>query len=173
MNLKPTIILAGLGLLFGLLTVLFCGISRDWEFYEPSIFVKHRPTLKLHFYSPIGERDFMELNEKDRKEVLAYREFVEDQKVYTDNLNRLWFLPPILIQLSLTFFAFGTARQDGIDSRRLLLHFVINLLPTAVLVELMLFNEKYWQVIGLTTIVVIANIWTIRFTRRKSSAQHT
>jgi len=153
--------------------ILFCGISRDSEFYEPTIFVKHRPTFKIHFYTPTGESDMTlsDLSEEGKKEELLYKEFVQDQGVYTDNLNRLWLLPPILIQLTLTFFSFVTARQNGINNKRLLVHFLMNLIPTTVVVGLMLFNEKPWQLFGLTTIVLIINVWTIRFTQRKSSAQ--
>ena len=153
--------------------MLFCGISRDSEFYEPTIFVKHRPTTKIHFYTPTGESDMnlSDLSEEGQKEELLYQEFIEDQRIYTDNLNRLWFLPAILIQLTLTFFSFGTIRKNGIIPKKLLFHFLINLLPTTLIVSLMLFNEKPWQLIALTTIVLTINVLTIRFTQGKSSAQ--
>jgi hypothetical protein len=156
-----------------LTTILFCGISRDSEFYEPTIFVKHRPTTKIYFYTPIGESDMnlSDLSEGGKKEELLYREFIEDQKVYTDNLNRLWFLPPILIQLTLTLFSFGMIRRNGITIKRLLFHFLINLFPTTLIVSLMLFYEKPWQLFGLTIIILTINVWTIRFTQGKSSAQ--
>jgi hypothetical protein len=108
-----------------------------------------------------------DLSEEGKKEELQYKEFVEDQKVYSDNLNRLWFLPPILIQLTLTFFSFATVQQNKINSKRLLLHFLINLIPTTIAGILMLFNERPWQLLGLITLVIIINVWTIRFTQRK------
>ena len=168
------LVIFGLGLLALLTTILFCGISRDSEFYEPTIFVKHRPTTKIHFYTPTGESDMTlsDLSEEGRREELLYREFIEDQKVYTENINRLWFLPDILIQLTLTFFSFTVVRRERIRVKRLLIHFLINLIPTTMVVILMLFNEKPWQLCGLTTILLIINMWTIRFTQRKSSAQH-
>lgn len=163
-----------MGLLTLLTTILFCGISRDREFWEPTIFIKHRPTFKIHFYTPIGESatTLSNLSEQGQKEELLYREFVEDQKVYTDNLNRLWFLPEILIQLALTFFTFGTVKQNGINFNGLLLHFIINLIPTTIVVVL-LFNEKPWQLLGLTIIVLTLNIWTLGLTKRKSSLQQS
>jgi hypothetical protein len=163
----------GLGLLTLLTTILFCGISRDSEFYEPTIFVKHRPTFKIHFYTPTAESDMTlsDLSEEGKKEELLYQEFVEGQKVYADNSNRLWFLPHILIQLTLTFFSFGIARQNAIKLKRLLIHYLINLIPSTVIVGLMLFNEKPWQLFVLTMIVLVINVGTIRFTQRKSSAQ--
>jgi hypothetical protein len=153
-----------------LTTILFCGISRDSEFYEPTIFVKHRPTIKIHFYTPTGESDMTlsDLSEEGKKEELLYQEFIVNQKVYTDNLDRLWFLPPILIQFMLTFFSFGIVRQNGIKPKRLLIHFLMNLIPTTVIISLMLFNEKTWQLFGLTTIVLTINLWTIRFAHRKA-----
>jgi hypothetical protein len=169
------LIYLGLGLFTLLVTILFCGISRDPEFYEPTIFVKHRPTFKIHFHTPIGESDMTlsDLSAEGKKEELHYKEFVEDQNVYSDNLNRLWFLPPILIQLTLTFLSFGTIKQNVISSGRFLLHFFINLVSTSLIVSLMLFNERPWQLFGLTTIVLIINVWTIRFTQSKSRAEHS
>jgi hypothetical protein len=101
--------LLGMGILTLLTTILFCGIARDSEFYEPTIFVKHRPTLKFHFYTPIGESDLKleDLTEDKKREELLYQEFVVNQGVCADNLNRLWFAPPILIQLTLTFLSVG------------------------------------------------------------------
>lgn len=84
--------LLGIGIITLLTTILFCGIARDSEFYEPTIFVKHRPTLKFHFYTPIGESDLKleDLTEDKKREELLYQEFVVNQGVYADNLNRLW-----------------------------------------------------------------------------------
>jgi hypothetical protein len=165
----------GLGLFTLLTTILSCGISRDPEFSDPAIFVKHRLTFKIHFYTPAGESDMTlsDLSEEGKKEELQYKEFVEDQKIYSDNLNRLWFLPPILIQLTVTFFSFGAVRQNGIRFKRLLLHFLMNLIPTNVIVILMLFNERSWQLCGLITLVLIINVWTIRFIQQKSSAHQS
>jgi hypothetical protein len=154
-------------------TILFCGISRDPEFYEPRIFVKHRPTLKIHFYTPIGESDLTlsDLTEDKKKEELLYQEFVEDQGIYSHNLNRLLFLPPILIQLTLTFLCFGTIRQNETKPRSLIIHFLINIIPSAMVIVLMLFDEKTWQLLGLSTLLLIINFWTIRLTLKKSSAE--
>lgn len=169
MNLRPNIVLTALGLVFGLLTVLFCGICRDPEFYEPSIFVKHRPTFKLHFYSPTGEQDIIDLNERGKEEEIAFQEFVVNQKVYTDNLDKLWFLPPILIQLTLTFLFLATTVRTHINSMRVTYHFIINIIPSTLIVTLMLFFEGALQLTGLAGLLIITNIWTIRLTKRKSA----
>lgn len=160
-----------LGLISAFLTILFCGICRDTEFYEPSIFVKHRSTLKINFHSTTGERDFVDLDESEKKEELAYQEFVVNQKVYTDNLNRLWFLPLVLIQLTLTFLLYGTNWRIGTKSKDLIFHFLINIIPLTIIISLMLFNEQTWRLIGLMTLLLTINFWTMRITRRKSSVQ--
>jgi hypothetical protein len=167
------IIYSASALLTLLTTILFCGISRDPEFYEPTIFVKHRPTMKVHFYTPTGESDLtvLDLSAEDKKEELLYIEFVEDQKIYTDNLNRLWFLPPILIQVTLTFLAFAITTQNEIKPDRLIIHFLINVIPTTAIVSLMLFNEKPWQLFVFSVLLLITNIWTLKLTERKSNAQ--
>ena len=46
-----------IGAFFVILTWLFVGLFRDDEFYEPDLFTKYRPTLKVNFYSPIGMQD--------------------------------------------------------------------------------------------------------------------
>lgn len=162
-----------MGLLTLLATILFCGISRDSEFYEPTIFVKHRPTIKVHFYTPTGESDMTlsDLTDEGKKEEILYREFIEEQKVYSDNLNRLWFLPPVLIQLTLTFLSFGSARQNAINPSRLPIHVLMNLVPTTVIVSLMLFSDNLLPVFGLTAILGVVNVWTIKLVQRKRTAQ--
>ena len=42
------------GLLFLITTWLFVGISRDQEFNQPDLFIKHRPSFKINFHSPGG-----------------------------------------------------------------------------------------------------------------------
>jgi hypothetical protein len=146
---------------------LFCGIYREPEFYDPSIFVKHRPTFKLEFYSTTGERDFEQLDEESKKEELAYQEFIVDQKVDTDNLYRLWYLPSILFQLTLTFFCFAIKQGIGIRPRNLIIHFLINLIPSTIIIALMLSNEGSWWVLGLGLLLLAINVCTARYKRIK------
>jgi hypothetical protein len=155
-----------------LVTIMFCGISRDPEFYEPTIFVKHRPTIKIHFFTLTGESDLTlsDLSGESEEEELLYEEFVEGQKIYAYNSDRLWFLPPVLIQLTLTFLVFGTIKQDEIKLKNSMFHFLINVVPTTVMIVLMLFNEGPWQLFGLAMLLLIINFGTTRFTGRKRSA---
>ena len=147
--------------------VLFCGISRDPEFYEPSLFVKHRPTFKIHFYSPIGEDDGRKLNEVEEKEELAYQEFVMEQKIYSDNLDKLWFLPPILIQVTLSFLLLGVNWKSTSTLKALALHFVFNLIPSTLITAFMLFNERMWQLLLLGTLLLVVNVCTIELIQRR------
>ena len=161
-NLKTRLFL-GLGLISLMTVVLFCGISRDPEFHEPTVFVKHRPTLKLHFYTPIGESDLKleDLNEDKKREELLYREFVKNEGVYTYNLNRLWFLPPVLIQLTLTFLSLAVKRIE-IKKYGILIHFLINIIFSTLGVSFMLHLDTPWMILILIGLVLI-NIWTTKF----------
>jgi len=108
MTTRPNIFIL-LGTVFIILTWLFVGLYRDDEFYEPDLFTKHRPTFKVNFYSPIGMQD-LELNDltPDRRlEEKAFQEFIVERNIQNNSDARLWYLPLILIQVTLTFFSFG------------------------------------------------------------------
>ncbi|MHC0442965.1 hypothetical protein [Flavobacterium sp. 3-210] len=59
----------------------FCGIYQHDEFPEKNFFIKHRPTWKWAFYSPIGMSDkkIEELSEEEKREQKYFNEFVLDQ----------------------------------------------------------------------------------------------
>ena len=161
-----------IGLITLVITILFCGISRDDEFYEHTIFVKHRPTIKLYFYTPIGQSDLnlTDLTEDKKREELMYQEFIDGQKIYSDNLDRLWFLPPVLIQLTLTFLSLGIT---GIKIRKhgVLIHFLMNVIGSVFAVASALYLDKVWMIVTLIGLIWL-NVWTTKFVERKSSAQH-
>jgi len=60
---------------------LFCGIYIHDEFGEKNLFVKHRPTWKWRFYSPIGMSDVKieELSEEKKIEQEYFDEFITNQ----------------------------------------------------------------------------------------------
>ncbi|MNF89356.1 hypothetical protein D3C87_1296570 [compost metagenome] len=60
---------------------LFCGIYIHDEFGERHFFIKHRPTWKWEFYSPLGMSDnkIEELSEENQIEQKYFNEFVRDQ----------------------------------------------------------------------------------------------
>jgi hypothetical protein len=45
------------GAAFLIVTWLLVGVYRDNEFYEPDLFLKHRPAFQVSFYSPVGMSD--------------------------------------------------------------------------------------------------------------------
>lgn len=60
---------------------LFCGVYLHDEYPEEYFFVKHRPTWKWRFYSPIGmsDRRIEELSKERQIEQQYFNEFVTDQ----------------------------------------------------------------------------------------------
>ncbi len=60
---------------------LFCGVYVHDEFGEKRFFIKHRPTLKWIFYSPIGltDKKIEDLSEKQKIEQKYFNEFVGNE----------------------------------------------------------------------------------------------
>ena len=74
--------------LCGGLVVPFLGIYRDREWDEAHLFLKHRPSTRFVYSSPIGEGDRAPKPE-EREDEEAYRDFVEVHRGY----RRSIFLP--------------------------------------------------------------------------------
>jgi hypothetical protein len=64
-----------------LIVRLFSGVYVHDEFAEKHFFIKHRPTWKWKFYSPLGMSDTKveELSEDKQTEQKYFNEFVSDQ----------------------------------------------------------------------------------------------
>lgn len=67
---------------------LFVGVYEDREWGECYSFIKYRPTIKVFFYSPLGEADRSEipgregyLTAEQQPEEDAYVEFVEINRI--------------------------------------------------------------------------------------------
>lgn len=62
---------------------LFFGVYDQEEYVDSYFFIKHRPTWKWRFYSPIGrsELKFEELSEERQIEQKYYNEFIIDQGI--------------------------------------------------------------------------------------------
>jgi hypothetical protein len=60
---------------------LFCGVYIHDEFLERHFFIKHRPSWKWTFYSPLGMSDkkIEQLSEENQAEQKYFNEFVRDQ----------------------------------------------------------------------------------------------
>lgn len=79
---------------FALFTWLFSGIFFEREWREAHIFLKHRPSLKVLFYSPLGEADRSNVPGKEgyltpgqQAEESAYVEFVEEGGGYRRSIK--------------------------------------------------------------------------------------
>ena len=79
---KPTkwIVIAVLGAYLGMVTLiwLWIGIVKDPEFSENGLFVKHAPTFKVIFYTPLGMSDktIEDLPNEEKQEELDYQKYV-------------------------------------------------------------------------------------------------
>jgi len=64
------------------LIIRFCfGVYEHHEFSNRSLFIKHRPTWKWYFYSPIGisDKSLEDLTEEQKREQLYFNEFVRNR----------------------------------------------------------------------------------------------
>jgi hypothetical protein len=67
--------------IIGLMIRLWTGVYPHDEFAETHFFIKHRPTCKWTFYSPIGMSDnqLNNLTEERRVEQLLFEEFISSK----------------------------------------------------------------------------------------------
>lgn len=120
--------------------------------------------MKVNFYSPIHMSDLTlnDLSPGDRKEAIAFQEFVMDQNKQTQ--STLWdeLLPLMLIQGMLTFFCFGIIkfRRNFIAQWwSLPIHFVAGISLTLLgLVFILHFDKLLYTIKGLTAIIAL-NYW--------------
>jgi hypothetical protein len=112
------------------------------------------------------------LDEASKKEELAYQEFVEQQGVFGDNLNRIWFLPPVLMQLTLTFLAVGV-RKNQINNIAVLIHFLINVTVLCFALGLMLHLDTVWITLFSIAVIIVINVLTIKAGDRISDARRS
>jgi hypothetical protein len=162
-----------IGITFLLLTWLFVGVFRDSEFHEPFIFTKYKPTFKIFFHTPIGESDLAlkDLSTNEQREETAFQEFVIKQDRQYNSNPKLWYLPFILIQFTLTFLSFGILRKRArltYINWRLPVHFLINLIFTSTGLTFLLSFDKTTISIFSVLIILSVNYWTTGlFTRRR------
>jgi len=79
---------------------LFVGVYEEREWREVYIFLKHRPSVKLFFYSPLGEADRSSVPgregyltpDQEREEDL-YVEYVEVHNGYKRSFVLPWLSP--------------------------------------------------------------------------------
>jgi hypothetical protein len=154
------------GMIFLVLTCLFTGLFREDEFYELSIFTKHRPTFKIYFYSPTGQSDLTlnDLSLENQNEERAFQEFVLGQGQQNNDTPKLWYLPLILIQLTLSFLTFGLYKlRHSFDFPKWQLptHFLTNWVFTTFPIGLILYIDKTIWTISLTCLIFLISYLNI------------
>lgn len=173
MTTKPNMFIF-LGSAFFILTWLFVGIYRDDEFYEPNLFTKYRPTYKVTFYSPIGMQDLeiSDLKPERRLEEVAFQDFVIKQGIQNNDNSRLWYLPFVLFQLTLTFLLFGIEkirRTFKTQVWQVPVHFIICLILTSLAVGyILVLDNKLTMIFGWLIILAI-NYWSVVLLTRRSN----
>jgi len=165
------------GFVFFILTWLFTGFYQDAEFNELHVFTKYRPTLKVNFHSPIGMEDLNldDLLPEQKKDELAFQEFVVQHQRQCNGNSVIWYLPFILIQLSLSFFSFGVLKvKQGLLYKKwhFPLHILTCFIPTIIGIEFMVaFNKWYLTILsGLVLLVINYSILVliIKFSRKRN-----
>jgi len=155
-------IIALLWILIGATLLSFIGVkNHPDEQNNRMVIIKHRPSLKLEFYSPLESadivKDFESLNEAEKKEEQLYREFIKRKEARTiDNLALVFFqlgLYIILINLlQLIFFR----RKNKIKIRRFL---SINALGIAIALGI---YQIYWtEDIALWIVITIQALYNL------------
>lgn len=81
-------------IIVGFLAWLFLGIFIEREWGDTHVFLKHRPSLKVIFYSPLGEADRSYVSGKEgyltpdqEAEESAFVEFVEEGRGYKRSIK--------------------------------------------------------------------------------------
>jgi hypothetical protein len=175
MTIRPNIYIL-LGTVFIILTWLLVGLFRDDEFYEPSMFTKYRPTFKVNFYSPIGMQDLelKDLSPDKQIEEKSFQEFIMKQHIQNNSDARLWYLPYILIQLTLTSFCLGILkirRHLVYKKWQLPTHFAICLILTSFGFGFILSFDNLNLTIILVTLLLAINYFTLILLTSRRKAQ--
>ena len=160
-----------LGLISFTFSILFIGVYCHDEFNELNIFTKHRPTNKLYFYSPIGMQplSIQDLSEDQQKDQLAFNEFIVDAKIQFKG-DDTWFVPPLLIQLTLTFLIFGisTIKPSPIQSIFIpFTHALLLFIITGLGITAMAVINNLATITVIPIVLVVANYMTAKILSKK------
>lgn len=138
---------------------LFIGVFSEPEFGDKTIFIKHKPTFKIEFYSPIGESDLKlsELNKEKQIEEIAFQEYIINQNLLKNNNSD--FFAILLIGMIFTYLSLGIykLKNSGVYLFwQIITQFIINIVISTIGIALMLtFNKSYISIIILTLIFIV------------------
>ncbi len=159
-----------LGLFLLIISWLFVGFYRNEEPKDNLyIFLKHKPSLKLFFHTPIGMQDLniSDLSPENQLEQKKYNEFIIKSRI---NNQYLAMLPFLLIQAFMTLLIFGTKLDDYIFWRPFL-HYIINIPFSIFGIAMILTFDRIETTIFIGVFVLIVNYliffilnkkWTIK-----------
>lgn len=160
------IIIIILGKIFLLVTILFVGQYVDPQDGDITFFIKHKPTFKQTFYSPVAYHRLFPttLTYTEEIEEKSFKEYVADRNLLTAQTNSLIFSTSIF-QLSLTLLIcglFSLFSKRQISIWQLFLHFIINSIATNFLgIVNILYAENLSNIIGVLILLLLLNILTI------------
>jgi NADH:ubiquinone oxidoreductase subunit 2 (subunit N) len=126
----------------------------------------------VNFYSPTGMSDLTvnDLTGNKKVEELAFQEFVMKQHIQNNSDERLWYLPLILIQLTLTFLSFGIyklRRHFFYKKWQLPTHFAICLILTTIGLGFILSFDNLFFSIFTGLLILTINYWTLKLLTRQ------
>lgn len=163
----------GIAIFSLLVTILFTGVFRDDEFYDPNIFLKHRPTFKLLFISPTGMSDKTpeDLSPEMQKEELMFEEFVIQPGIQYPS-DPWSFVPVLLIQFTLSLFTiniFKSKLPNKIPYWKPIVHYTINLITTTLGLAAILTIDHLISTFGFGLIILAINVFSFYFLSKNSN----
>jgi len=145
------------------MALLFVGQFHDPDDGDRAFFLKHKPTSKQYFYSPIAHTRYhpRKLTLKEEMEEKAFREFHSDMK------DKHWtFLPILLLTISLTFCIVGLSSilfKKSLNYIHLMKQFTVNLLILPFGLIYIVWADTYSTSILTTFVIVTLNILAVLF----------
>lgn len=157
-----------------LVTWLMAGIRQNDEFSEIDLFLKYRPTTQVWFHSPLGMQDMP----PGYPQYLVEKEYNYDDFVHGRHWsNQVTGIVLLLIQFSVSCVT-TLLLVEGILKRRPRhwktgAHFLINMVPTGLLLTLMLFENqaRYYFLYG--TAIAALNALSLLLLYKRYPHHHT
>src|ERR1051326_4954552 len=155
---------------------LFTGFLGDDEFDEPGLFFKHRPSLRMEFYSPIGMSDMTlaDLSEEKASAQRDFNEFIIKQGVQYPGNTRDRFVP-LLYALTITLLLYGflPSWKRQFKIKHMVMHFLIHCVVFFAGVILMLsLNSTISLLFMLLVILSVSILTAFIFSKARSRITH-
>ena len=147
-----------------LTTILFVGQFYDPEDGDRTLFIKHKPTVKQYFYSPVAYYRYhpTKLSLTEEIEERAFQEFIANRDLFK-NGNTFFLLAIILIQVTLTLLIcglFSLLAKTAIKNWQLISQFLINLVVTTFGITYILHADNFITSILIGFVITTLNLLT-------------